>query len=140
MIPTAIAFGILRDLHASQRPQCYPPLLALLVEESQDLASGMLSPRLLMVHDTLGCSQDNKAELTRRKQTLDPLLKIGKLDVEARRDNTTLVDAAVQLNDDLAVAVVIDLLEFTYGEVISTCCWAVISGSGGSYRCSHASA
>ena len=64
-----------------------------------------------MVHDTGGGSQDNVAELTGRQQLGDPLLEVGEADVVAGRDDTGLVEAAVELNNDLARAVVIDLLE-----------------------------
>lgn len=64
-----------------------------------------------MVHDTSRGGQDNVAELTGRQQLDDPLLEVGETDVVAGGDDTSLVETAVQLNDDLAGAVVIDLLE-----------------------------
>ena len=64
-----------------------------------------------MVENTGGCGEDDVSELTRGKKLDDPLLKITELDVVAGADNTGLVDASVELNDDLAIAVVIDLLE-----------------------------
>jgi hypothetical protein len=82
-----------------------------LVEESQNLASDMLSPCLLVVHDTRRCSQDNMTELTRRQKVDDPLLQVRELDVIAWRDDTTLVEAAVKLDDDLAVAMVVNFFE-----------------------------
>ena len=71
----------------------------------------MLATSLLVVHDTGGGGQDNVTELTRGEELDDPLLNIAELDVVAGRDDTGLVDAAVKLDDNLAVAVVIDLLE-----------------------------
>ena len=71
----------------------------------------MLAASLLEVHDTSGGGQDDVTELTRRKELDDPLLDIAKLDVVAGGDDTGLVDAAVKLDDDLAVAVVVNLLE-----------------------------
>ncbi len=71
----------------------------------------MLPPRLLVIHDTGRRSQDNVPKLTRRQQVDDPLLHIAQLHVVARGDDTRLVDAAVELDDNLAVAVVVDLLE-----------------------------
>jgi len=82
-----------------------------LVEETKDLASDVLSPGLLVVHDTSGGGEDDVTELTRGEQLDDPLLHIAELDVVAGGDDTGLVDAAVELDDDLAVAVVINLLE-----------------------------
>lgn len=71
----------------------------------------MLPPGLLVVHDTSRGGEDNVTELTRGQQLDDPLLHVAELDVVAGRDDTGLVDAAVELDDDLAVAVVVDLLE-----------------------------
>lgn len=82
-----------------------------LVEEADDLAGNVLSAGLLVVHDTSGGGQDDVAELTSRQQLDNPLLEVGETDVVAGGDDTSLVETAVQLNDDLAGAVVIDLLE-----------------------------
>ena len=71
----------------------------------------MLAASLLVVHDTGGGGQDDETELTGGKELDDPLLNIAELDVVAGGDDTGLVDTAVKLDDDLAVAVVIDLLE-----------------------------
>ena len=71
----------------------------------------MLATSLLVVHDTSGGGQDDVTELTRGEELDNPLLDIAELDVVAGGDDTGLVDAAVKLDDDLAVAVVIDLLE-----------------------------
>lgn len=88
----------------------------------------MLSPCLFVVHDAGGGGEDDVAELTRREELDDPLLHVAQLDVVTRADDTSLVEAgaesvvqrqcsdvsyipAVQLDDDLAIAVVIDLLE-----------------------------
>jgi hypothetical protein len=64
-----------------------------------------------VVHDTGRGGKDNVTELTRGQQLDNPLLHVAELDVVAGRDDTGLVDAAVELDDDLAVAVVVDLLE-----------------------------
>lgn len=82
-----------------------------LVEEAEDLAGDVLAAGLLVVHDTSGGGQDDETELTGGKELLHPLLHILKLDVVAGRDDTSLVEAAVKLDDDLAVAVVVNLLE-----------------------------
>jgi hypothetical protein len=71
----------------------------------------VLPPGLLVVHDTSRGGKDDVTELTRGQQLNDPLLHVAELDVVAGRDDTGLVDAAVELDDDLAVAVVVDLLE-----------------------------
>jgi hypothetical protein len=82
-----------------------------LVEETNDLASNVLAASLLVVHDTGGGGEDNVTELTGREQLDNPLLEVGETDVVAGGDDTGLVEAAVELDDDLAGAVVIDLLE-----------------------------
>lgn len=64
-----------------------------------------------MVHDASRGGQDDVAELTSWEELDNPLLEIGELDVVAGVDDAGLVEATVQLDDDLAGAVVIDLLE-----------------------------
>jgi hypothetical protein len=89
------------------------PMKDLLVEESNDLTSNVLPSCLLVVHDTSAGGQDDVTELTRWQQLYDPLLEVTELNIVAGRDNTGLVETAVELDNDLAVAVIIDLLEFT---------------------------
>lgn len=83
-----------------------------LVEKADDLASNMFPPRLLMIHDASRCGENDVAELTRWQQLDDPFLEIAELNVVSWRDDTCLVQAAVELNDDFAVAVIIDFLVF----------------------------
>tara|TARA_B100000524_G_scaffold192930_1_gene99987 strand:+ start:178 stop:441 length:264 start_codon:yes stop_codon:yes gene_type:complete len=71
----------------------------LLVEEAEDLTSGVLPPRLLVVHDAIASRQNNVAELARRQQVDDPLLDLVVATVEARRDDAALVDASDELNN-----------------------------------------
>jgi hypothetical protein len=71
----------------------------------------VLPPGLLVVHDTSRGGEDNVTELTRWQQLDNPLLHVAELDVVAGGDDTGLVDAAVELDNNLAVAVVVDLLE-----------------------------
>lgn len=66
-----------------------------------------------MVHDSSGGGQDDVAELTGGQQLDNPLLEVTELDVVAGGDDTSLVETAVQLNDDLTGAVVVDLLELS---------------------------
>ena len=113
-----------------------------LIEETNDLACDVFPPRLLVVHDTSRGCEDDVTELTRGQELYDPLLQVAELDVVAGRDDAGLVDAAeryqyaggsrlstllglpaVELNDDLAIAVVVDLLELANVACIllSTC-------------------
>ena len=113
-----------------------------LVEEADDLAGDVLSPGLLVVHDTGRGGEDDVTELTRWEELDDPLLHITELYVVAWGDDTGLVEArtmlvrvraasleniflpAVELDDDLAVAVVVNLLELanvTWACFVSAC-------------------
>jgi hypothetical protein len=71
----------------------------------------VLPTSLLVVHDAGRGGQDNVAELTSREELDNPLLEVGETDVVAGVDDTGLVDAAVELDNNLAGAVVVDLLE-----------------------------
>lgn len=71
----------------------------------------MLSTGLLVVHDTSRGGEDDVAELTGRQQLDNPLLEVAETDVVAGGDDTSLVEAAVKLDNNLAGAVVVDLLE-----------------------------
>ena len=71
----------------------------------------MLAAGLLVVHNTGRGGKDDVTELTGRKELDNPLLHVTELDVVAGRDDTSLVETSVKLDDDLAVTVVIDLLE-----------------------------
>lgn len=82
-----------------------------LVEETNDLARDVLATGLLVVHDTGGGGEDDVAELTGREQLDNPLLELGETDVVAGRDDTGLVETAVELDNDLAGSVVVNLLE-----------------------------
>lgn len=73
----------------------------------------MLSSSLLVVHDTSRGSQDDVTELSGGQQVVSPSLNVGDLDVESGRDNSTLVQSTVQLNDNLTRTVVINVLELT---------------------------
>lgn len=82
-----------------------------LVEEANDLASNVLASGLLVVHNTGRGGEDDVAELTGREQLDNPLLELGETDVVAGRDDTGLVETAVELDNDLAGSVVVNLLE-----------------------------
>ena len=84
---------------------------ALSVEEAEDLAARLLAARLLVVDDAGRRREHDVAELARREQVVDLLLDVCDLDVKARRHDAALVDAAAQVDDDLARAVVVDDLE-----------------------------
>lgn len=83
-----------------------------LIEEANNLSGDVLPSCLFVVHDSSTGGEDDVAKLTRGQQLYNPFLKVTELDVVARRDDTSLVEAAIELNNNLAAAVVIDFLEF----------------------------
>lgn len=87
----------------------------------------MFPPGLFVIHDTSGGSEDDVSELTRWQELNNPFLEVTELNVVAGADDTGLVDAAIlldrslrgsayvlpsiELDDNFAVAVVINFLE-----------------------------
>ena len=82
-----------------------------LEEKAEDLATSVPAPALLDVDDAGRGGEDNVAELPRGQEVVGPLLHILEGDVVPGGDDAALVDAAVEVDDDLAGPVVIDLLE-----------------------------
>ena len=82
-----------------------------LVEEAEDLATGLLPLRLIVVHDAVGRGEHDVAELAGREQVGDPLVDVLERHIEARADDAALVDAARQLDHDFPGPVVVDDLE-----------------------------
>lgn len=82
-----------------------------LVKVAEDLAGDVLPAGLLVVHDTGRGGEDHVAKRTGGKHVRDPALDLRKGHAEAGRDDTALVDAAVELDNNLARAVVVDDLE-----------------------------
>ena len=71
----------------------------------------MLGTGLVMVHDALVGGEDEHTELTRGKHGVSEVLELSERQIEARRDDTALVETTVQVDNDLAGARVIDDLE-----------------------------
>lgn len=71
----------------------------------------MLAASVLMIHNTGRGSQNNETKLTGGQQVVNPVLQVGQLDVEAGRNNSTLVQTAIEVNNNLTRAVVIDNFE-----------------------------
>jgi len=83
-----------------------------LIDIRQDFPTSVLSTGLLVVHDAGRGGEDDLADGAGREELRNPVLDRVDTDVEPRRDDTTLVQPPVQLDDDFARAVVIDDLEF----------------------------
>lgn len=66
-----------------------------------------------MIHDTKRSCEDKVSEETGREQVDDPVLDLIKLHIETRRDDTTLVQTTVQVDDDLARTVIINNFELS---------------------------
>ena len=81
------------------------------VEETEDLATNVLGTGLVVVHDTLVGGEHENAELTGGEHGVGEVLELSEGQIETGRDDTALVEATVEVDDDLAVAGVIDDLE-----------------------------
>lgn len=73
----------------------------------------MLATGLLVVHDAGRGRKDDEAERTGGEEEVDPRLDLVDLDVEPGRDDASLVEPAVELDDNLAGAVIVDNLELS---------------------------
>lgn len=90
-----------------------PPNLDYLIEITEDFTTGVLSTALLVIHDTVRGSKNDVTEGTGGEEVGNPLLDIGKGNVETGRDDTALVEATDEVDDDLARALIINDLELT---------------------------
>jgi len=82
-----------------------------LVDIAQDFSTNVLPARLLVIQDTRGSGQNDDAETTGWEEQVDPGLDLRYLDAEAWRNDASFVKTAVQLDDNLACSVIIDLFE-----------------------------
>merc|ERR1719223_1053450 len=80
-------------------------------EKTHDLSSSALPPRLLVVHDAIWRREDQVPELPRGKDVGRKLVDCTERHVEARRNDTALVDAADEVDHHLPSAMVIDDFE-----------------------------
>ena len=71
----------------------------------------MLGSGLVVVHDALVGGKDDDTELSGGEDGGGEVLELAELEVEARGDHTALVEATVEVDDDLAIAGIIDDLE-----------------------------
>ena len=66
-----------------------------------------------MIHDTSTSRKNDISDISSRQKLIRPCLQIWKTDVESRRNDTTFVEAAVQLNDNLSRSMVVDFFKFS---------------------------
>ena len=71
----------------------------------------MLGTGLVVVHNTLVGGQDKDTELSGGKHGGGKVLEVLELEVETGGDNTALVQTTVKVDNDLAIASVVDDLE-----------------------------
>jgi len=88
-------------------------LVDYLEEVPKDLSTSMFSFRFLMIHDSKGGGENQVSELTGRKDVGGPTLKIIEGDIKTWGDNSTLVDAANQLHNNLSTPLIINNLIFS---------------------------
>lgn len=81
-------------------------------KESENLAPSVLVAGLLMVHDSVGCRENDMPELSRRQQVRRELLDPCEFHIEARRNHAALVDSAQQIDHNFAASMVINNFEF----------------------------
>eukprot|EP00401_Gymnodinium_catenatum_P033530 CAMPEP_0117524118 /NCGR_PEP_ID=MMETSP0784-20121206/35082_1 /TAXON_ID=39447 /ORGANISM="" /LENGTH=77 /DNA_ID=CAMNT_0005320259 /DNA_START=51 /DNA_END=284 /DNA_ORIENTATION=+ len=70
-------------------------------EESDDLAASVFPAGLLVRHDSIRRRQNQVPELAGRKDVACKLLDVRERDVESRRNDAALVNAADEVDDDL---------------------------------------
>jgi hypothetical protein len=66
-----------------------------------------------MCHNTIGGTQNNLTELPGWQKVDNPLLNFTHGDVKTGGDDTALVQAAIEFDDDLLGAVIIDDFKFS---------------------------
>ena len=67
---------------------------------------------LLVIDDTLVGGKDEEAVLSGRQNTVAELLEVLQFEIESGGDDTTLVKSTVEVDNDLAISLVINDLEF----------------------------
>ncbi len=72
-----------------------------LIEEAKDLSSGLFAACLFVSHNSVCSRQNNMAELTARQKIDNPLFNFIIRTIEARGDNTALIQASSQFDDNL---------------------------------------
>jgi hypothetical protein len=87
-------------------------LTSCLIEKAQNLSTSLLATGFFVIHDTSRSSKNQETELTGRQEVVDPSFDILLLDVEARRNNSSLIDTTNQLHNNLSGAVIINNFKF----------------------------
>lgn len=72
----------------------------------------MLSFSFFVIHNSVGCGENNVSKLSGRQDVIDKLLKVLKLKIVSWGDDSALVQSSVQLNNDFASSFVVYDFEF----------------------------
>jgi hypothetical protein len=84
-----------------------------LVEETKYLSSSLFALGFLVRHDSIGCGDEDASELTRGQQVDHPLFNLFVIDIKPRRDDSTLVETTIELDDNLVGTVIVYNFEFS---------------------------
>jgi hypothetical protein len=71
----------------------------------------MLGTGFVVIHDTLVGGEHDETELSGGEDGVVEIFELGEGEVESGRDDTTLVESAVELNNDLTGSGIVDDLE-----------------------------
>jgi hypothetical protein len=82
-----------------------------LEEVAQDLATSVLLLGIFVIHNTVRSGEDETTELTSREDFSGIGIDFSQVNIVTRRDDTSLVDATEELNNDLTRTTVIDDFE-----------------------------
>ena len=85
---------------------CLPSLK----EESKNLSSQVFPPCLLVIHDAARGCQDHISKLSGGQEVVGPFLDISDGHIKPGRNDTTLVETASQIDNNLASTVIINNL------------------------------
>ena len=84
-----------------------------LVKEAQYLACNVLATSLFVVYNSRASGEDNIAELTGGQEVDNPFLKILQLNIESWGNHSSLIQSSIELDDNLAIPVIVDLFELS---------------------------
>lgn len=82
-----------------------------LVKVTQNLSGNMLPSGLLVVHNTSRGSKDNISKLSGREKIVNPRLNFANTNIETGRNDSSLVDTTVKLNNNLTSTMVVNKLK-----------------------------
>jgi small subunit ribosomal protein S15Ae len=79
------------------------------VEETQNFTADLFASCFFVVKNSIGSSQYDDPEQTRRKKTANPVFDIRVREIITGAYDTALIDASIQLYDDLSRSMIVDV-------------------------------